>query len=467
MAVSRTHYEVTVEHMMRALVDVERSDIAAIFGRFDVQTPRIAGALDRVLERMSRGNTGRPVFSPLLFSWMEDAFLVAAAEMAAPEVRSGHLMVALLMRPGRTGIDNVTDELSKIAVDELRGELAAITAGTSEERPAGQGATTLPGGSVAPGGEEALARFTIDVTGRAAAGEIDPVLARDHEIRQLIDVLTRRRKNNPILIGEAGVGKTAVVEGFALRVVHDDVPQPLLGVRVLNLDLGLLQAGAGVKGEFENRLKQVLHEVKTARVPTIVFIDEAHTLIGAGGPAGGSDAAQLLKPALARGEVRTIAATTFSEYKKYIEKDSALERRFQPITVAEPSVADATVMLRGVKTKFEKHHGVHVLDDAVEAAVRLGDRYITGRLLPDKAVDLLDTACARVAVGQSAKPARIDDLERRLAHLTTAMEAMERDESEALDRRTPSGWSSCRRSARIWRRSSTAKASDGRRSAQP
>jgi type VI secretion system protein VasG len=431
LAVARAHYEVTVEHVLRKLLDEPGSDVAAVLRHYDVHPPRLIAALDRVLEPMSTGNTGRPVFSPLLFAWLEDAFLFGAAELGGGAVRSGHLLVALLARPGRTGIDEHTDELAKIPPDDLRRELATITAGTSEdEAPAGAPAH-LPAGAHGPG-EEALARFTLDLTARATAGDIDPVLARDHEIRQLVDVLTRRRKNNPILIGEAGVGKTAVVEGFALRVAQSDVPEPLRGVRVLTLDLGLLQAGAGVKGEFESRLKQIIHDVKTARVPTILFIDEAHTLIGAGGSPGGSDAAQLLKPALARGEVRVIAATTFSEYKKYIEKDPALERRFQPITVAEPSVADAIVMLRGVKAKFEKHHRVRVLDEAVEAAVRLSDRYISGRLLPDKAVDLIDTACARVAVGQSAKPGRLDDLERRIASLTTAIEAMERDRDEAL-----------------------------------
>ncbi|MEZ4335663.1 MAG: type VI secretion system ATPase TssH [Sandaracinaceae bacterium] len=434
--VQRTHYEVTPEHVLRQLVDDPGGDVAAIFKHYEVHTERVVAALEATLEAMRKGNTSRPVFSPFLFTWFEDAWLFASAELGAREVRSGHLLAALFARPGRTGIESHTDELDKIPADDLRRELEKIVEGTEEDVPSLADAPApsgRPGAAAArAAGEEALARFTIDVTARAAAGEIDPVLARDHEIRQLMDVLTRRRKNNPILIGEAGVGKTAVVEGFALRVAHDDVPDALKGIRLLNLDLGLLTAGAGMKGEFENRLKQVIHEVRSATVPTIVFIDEAHTLIGAGGAAGGTDAAQLLKPALARGELRTIAATTFSEYKKYIEKDPALERRFQPITVAEPSVADATIMLRGVKTKFERHHGVHVLDAAVEAAVRLSDRYITGRLLLDKAVDLLDTACARVAVGQTATPAKLDDLTRRLATLDTAIAAIERDRTEAL-----------------------------------
>ena len=264
---------------------------------------------------------------------------------------------------------------------------------------------------------------------------MDPVLGRDHEIRQMIDVLTRRRKNNPVVVGEAGVGKTAVVEGFAQRVAAGDVPSSLKGVRVRTLDLGLLQAGAGVKGEFENRLKAVIQEVQAATTPTILFIDEIHTLIGAGGAAGTGDAANLLKPPLARGELRTIGATTLSEYKKYIEKDAALERRFQPLHVDEPSPAVAVTMLRGVKEKFEQHHGVRVLDRAIEAACTLADRYISGRQLPDKAVDVLDTACARVAIGQSSKPGALDDLERKIANLNTAISALEEDAEHALDDR--------------------------------
>jgi type VI secretion system protein VasG len=435
LAVSRQHYEVTVEHVVRKLLDETEGDLPIVFRHFEVHPPRLVAAVEAVLEGMTRGNTGRPVFSPLLFTWIEDATLLATIEMGLDRVRSGHLLTALVERPGRTGIVDHTDELFKVDGDRLRRELLELAAGSSEESalrapdaPLGAGALRAAGGSA---DEAALSRFTIDVTARARAGEIDPVRARDAEIRQMVDVLTRRRKNNPILIGEAGVGKTAVVEGFALRLVADDVPEPLRGTRILNLDLGLLQAGAGVKGEFENRLKEVLREVDAALVPTIVFIDEAHTLIGAGGPKGGTDAAQLLKPALARGELRTIAATTFSEYKKYIEKDPALERRFQPIVVEEPSVAEALVMLRGVRAKFEAHHGVHLLDEAVEAAVHLSDRFITGRHLPDKAVDLLDTACARVAVGQSSKPGALDDLERRLEALDTALAAMDQDATKA------------------------------------
>ena len=434
LTVGRSHYEVTVEHVFRRMLEASEGDIPLIFRNYEVQTPRIIAALEQELEGMRSGNSGKPVFSPLLFSWIEDAFLIASVEEGLSEVRSGHLLLSLLMQPGRTGLGRHTDELDKIPTDGLRRDLLTIAAGSSEEARVATGSKRFKkatGHGVGAAAEEALDRFTIDVTARAAAGEIDPVLARDGEIRQMIDVLTRRRKNNPILVGEAGVGKTAVVEGFALRVAADDVPEVLRGVRLLNLDLGLLQAGAGMKGEFENRLKQVIHEVKTALVPTIVFIDEAHTLIGAGGPAGGTDAAQLLKPALARGELRTIAATTFSEYKKYIEKDAALERRFQPITIEEPSVEDATVMLRGVKTKFEAHHKVHVLDDAVKAAVNLSDRYISGRQLPDKAVDLLDTACARVAVGHTSKPAKLDDIERELVHIETTLHAWERDRVEA------------------------------------
>ena len=436
LAVSRGHYEVTVEHMLAKLVEDPQGDLAAIFRHFEVEPARVLRAAARVLEGLRTGNTGKPVFSPLLISWFEEAFLIGSVELGLPRIRSGVLLLTLLGKPGRTAIEDHTDELAKVRADELRRELLDIAAASGEAEAAADEAPasgSRPGAAAAAAaGEEALARFTIDLTAKAREGKMDPVLGRDSEIRQMIDVLTRRRKNNPMMVGEAGVGKTAVVEGFALRVAQGDVPAALRDVRVLNLDIGLLQAGAGVKGEFENRLKGVISEVKAARVPTIRFNDEAHTLIGAGGASGTGDAANLLKPPLARGELRTIGATTFGEFKKYIEKDPALERRFQPIIVEEPSVENGVAMLRGVKEKFETHHGVRVLDRAVEAAVSLSDRYISGRQLPDKAVDVLDTACARVAIGQSAKPAALDDLERRIVNLELAIRALEVDEEQAL-----------------------------------
>jgi len=435
-----THYEVTVEHLLWHLQGDPSGDVAAIYRHFEVAGDRVQKALVRVLQGLRTGNGGMPVFSPLLVKWLEDAFLLSAVDYGLPKIRSGVLLLTLVAQPGRSSVTDFTDELEKVRADELKRELLSIVAGSDEDQtqPETAGASPAPGTGITAGtkgAEEALGRFTVDLTAKAREG-MDPVLGRDHEIRQMIDVLTRRRKNNPVVVGEAGVGKTAVVEGFAQRVAAGDVPVSLKGVRILTLDLGLLQAGAGVKGEFENRLKGVIQEVQAATTPTILFIDEIHTLIGAGGSAGTGDAANLLKPPLARGELRTIGATTLSEYKKYIEKDAALERRFQPIHVEEPSAAVTVTMLRGVKEKFEQHHGVRVLDRAIEAASQLADRYISGRQLPDKAVDVLDTACARVAIGQSAKPGALDDLERKIAHLDTAIAAIEEDAEHAPEDRS-------------------------------
>ncbi|HKE12491.1 MAG TPA: type VI secretion system ATPase TssH, partial [Myxococcota bacterium] len=436
-----THYEVTVEHLLYQLQNDPQGDVAAIYRHFGVTSERVEKALLRVLQGLRTGNGGMPIFSPLLIQWLEDGFLLSAVDYSLSKIRSGVLVLALVSQPGRSSVGDFTEELEKIRSDELKRQLLSIVAGSSEDSlqpEASSGAAPAREAGLtagARGEEEALGRFTVDLTEKARAG-MDPVLGRDHEIRQMIDVLTRRRKNNPVVVGEAGVGKTAVVEGFAQRVAAGDVPSSLQGVRVLTLDLGLLQAGAGVKGEFENRLKAVIQEVQAATIPTILFIDEIHTLIGAGGAAGTGDAANLLKPPLARGELRTIGATTLGEYKKYIEKDAALERRFQPIHVDEPSAAVAVTMLRGVKEKFEQHHGVRVLDRAIEAACTLAERYISGRQLPDKAVDVLDTACARVAIGQSAKPGALDDLERKIVHLDTAISALEDDADHSLEDRT-------------------------------
>jgi type VI secretion system protein VasG len=343
-----------------------------------------------------------------------------------PEIRSGHLLEALLDSEGLQMADYM-DVLSSIHADELRQNFMSIVAGSIEDAPAKLAAARRELEGPKREGETALDLYTTDITGNARNGKIDPVFGRDKEIRQIIDILSRRRKNNPILVGEAGVGKTAVVEGLALRIVNGDVPASLAEVEIRGLDLGLLQAGAGVKGEFENRLKSVIQQVKEAPKPIILFIDEAHTLIGAGGAAGTSDAANLLKPALARGELRTLAATTWSEYKKYFEKDAALERRFQMVKIDEPSVEVATTMLRGIKSKYEAHHGIAVSDEAVGTAVKLAERFISGRQLPDKAVDLLDTSAARVRMGQTAKPASLDDVERRLQNLDVKIAAIRRD----------------------------------------
>ncbi|HXM76723.1 MAG TPA: AAA family ATPase, partial [Thermoanaerobaculia bacterium] len=326
------------------------------------------------------------------------------------------------------------------SVESLQKKLPEIVAGSAEEREvaslaAAPGAATDSAGAGVPAGTKTLDQYTIDLTAKARAGSIDPVLGRDFEIRQVVDILTRRRQNNPILTGEAGVGKTAVVEGFANRIAQGDVPDVLKNVAVRTLDLGLLQAGAGVKGEFENRLKSVIEEVKRSPQPIILFIDEAHTMIGAGGQAGQNDAANLLKPALARGELRTIAATTWAEYKKYFEKDAALARRFQVVKVEEPDEEKAIVMMRGLTEPLENHHGVRILDEAVEDAVRLSHRYISGRQLPDKSVSVLDTACARVHIGQAATPPAVEDAQRRIEQLTVEIGALDRETATGTDHR--------------------------------
>ncbi|HEV7517517.1 MAG TPA: type VI secretion system ATPase TssH [Thermoanaerobaculia bacterium] len=444
--IARTHYEVTLEHLFLKLLEDGGGDIPKILRHFEVDPGAFEGRLLATVEQFRSGNSGRPAFSPLLLDSLENAFLVGAVDFGQDLVRSGTLLASALRQRGGSPFQLYLDLLEPVAADELRKSFGQIVAGSEEDRPAtgrfsaprpgalaaGKGTAAGKGGAAAgaPGPETALAQFTVDFTADARDGRIDPIYGRDEEIRQVIDILTRRRKNNPILVGEAGVGKTALVEGLALRVVAGDVPEPLRGVEIRGLDLGLLQAGAGVKGEFENRLKSVIAEIKESPTPIITFIDEAHTLIGAGGSAGQSDAANLLKPALARGELRTIAATTWSEYKKYFEKDPALARRFQLVKVDEPSELKAATMLRGVKEKFEAAHGVRILDSAVVAAVRLSERYISGRQLPDKAVDLLDTSAARVRIGLSGKPAAVEDLERRIQYAELALKAKQRDLAE-------------------------------------
>ena len=424
--ISRSHYEVAMEHLLLKLLEDGAGDIPRILDHFGVDAGRLWEVVLKRLEEHRTGNTGRPTFSPLLLQLVEAAWVVASVHHGASEIRSGHLLEALL-ESDQFRLSEMAEVLAPVHPDELRPGFIDVVAGSVEDRRAlrtgGPRATRAPGGE----GETALDLYTLDVTGRAREGEIDPVFARDNEIRQIIDILSRRRKNNPILVGEAGVGKTAVVEGLALRIAQGDVPDSLAEVEIRSLDLGLLQAGAGVKGEFENRVKSVIQEVKEAPKPVILFIDEAHTLIGAGGAAGTSDAANLLKPALARGELRTIAATTWSEYKKYIEKDPALERRFQMVKIEEPSVDAAAVMLRGLRPTYEGHHDVQITAEAIEAAAKLSGRYIAGRQLPDKAVDLMDTASARVKMTQTAKPAALDDVEQRLVNVGINIKALKRD----------------------------------------
>jgi type VI secretion system protein VasG len=434
LCLSRTNYDVEPEHFLLKLLERADSDLGAILRRFEVNQSRITKDLTAALDRLKTGNARTPGLSPRLPQWIQEAWLLASIDFGAAQIRSGHLLLALLTNEdlGRFARD-ISRQFAAVSVESLKKEFGEITANTLEAREA----TSLSdqpaaisaegGGRVAGGKTKALDQFTIDLTARARAGKIDPVLGRDFEIRQVIDILTRRRQNNPILTGEAGVGKTAVVEGFALRVAAGDVPEPLRKVAVRTLDLGLLQAGAGIKGEFENRLKSVIDEVKGSSQPIILFIDEAHTMIGAGGQAGQNDAANLLKPALARGELRTIAATTWAEYKKYFEKDAALARRFQVVKVEEPDEAKAVAMMRGLAESLENHHRVRILAEAVEDAVKLSHRYISGRQLPDKSVSVLDTACARVAIGQGATPAPVEDAQRRIDQLTTEINALERE----------------------------------------
>ncbi|MFH1897411.1 MAG: type VI secretion system ATPase TssH, partial [Candidatus Desantisbacteria bacterium] len=424
--IARAHYEVTFEHLFLKLLEEGGGDIPKILRHFEIDAGKFQEVLLHTMEKFRTGNAGRPTFSPILLEMIERAWMIASVEYGHAEIRSGILLVTLATQQGLSVSSEYVDILSGINEDELRKKFPYIVAGSQEDKTVtGQFAAT--GGVAENKGDTALAQYCTNFTASARNGQIDPVFGRDDEIRQMIDILARRRKNNPILVGEAGVGKTAVVEGFALRVVKGDIPSVLAGVEIYGLDLGLLQAGAGVKGEFENRLKSVIAEVKGSAVPIIMFIDEAHTLIGAGGTAGQGDAANLLKPALARGELRTVAATTWSEYKKYFEKDPALARRFQLVKVDEPSEEIAEVMLRGLKEKYEAAHKVRILDESIVAAVQLSNRFISGRQLPDKAVDLMDTAAARVKISLSSKPHPVDNIERKIENLNIEVAARKRD----------------------------------------
>ncbi len=435
VCVSRTNYEVSMEHLLLVLAEHPMADIQMILRHFEIEPARFQALLQAAVEGLKTGNAGKPVFSPLLLEWIQEAWLLSSLDYNLSRIRSGVLLAALVRNPRRYSVEGFTELLENVSADELQRRLLSIVDGSEEDPEAGEGEKEGPAAAPGPRDDTALGRFTLDFTARARAGEIDPVFGRDVEIRQMIDVLARRRKNNPIVVGEAGVGKTALIEGLALRVVEGDVPDILKDVDILVLDLGLLQAGAGVKGEFENRLKSVITEVKESPRPIILFIDEAHVLIGAGGAAGGSDAANLLKPALARGELRTIAATTWSEYKKYFEKDAALARRFQLVKLDEPSEENAVLMLRGLREMYEASHKVMIRDEAVEAAVRLSSRYISGRQLPDKAVDLIDTCAARVKIDLSSKPASLDDAARRVENLEREKDALirDRDSGGAVD----------------------------------
>jgi type VI secretion system protein VasG len=424
-------HEIVVEHLLAQLLEPDEGDVARIFHNWNVDRKKLGQRVERELQRMRTGNPGRPVISENVFNWIEDAWLTASVELGATTLRTGHLLLQLVAKPDRyTG--ELYPELETFKLDEVKADLEVVLGPSPESIEAAPVAATGGGAPGAPGaaGGEALARFCQNFTQKAREGKIDPIFGRHREIRQMIDILARRRKNNPIIVGEPGVGKTALVEGLARAIADKDVPASLESVDLLGLDLGLLQAGAGVRGEFENRLKAVISEVKASPKPIILFIDEAHTLIGAGGAAGGSDAANLLKPALARGELRTIAATTYSEYKKYFEKDAALERRFQPVKVDEPGEQDAILMVRGLRPLYEAAHGVTIRDDAVTAAVQLSTRYLSGRQLPDKAVDLLDTAAARVKTALASKPEALVAAELEIGGLERSLEATRRDVAE-------------------------------------
>jgi type VI secretion system protein VasG len=429
LCLTRTHYDVDVEHFLLKLCESTNGDVARIFRHYGVDLGKVTRDLTRALDRLKTGNARTPTLAPRITRWLSEAWTLGSVELGASSLRSGHLLLALLSDSDLARLARETSpELAGISAEDLAKRLAELTAGSVED--VYQAPSVVDAGAAQPTASSktpALDQYTVDLTARARQGEVDPVLGRDFEVRQLIDILTRRRQNNPILTGEAGVGKTAVVEGLALRIAAGDVPPPLRQVSLRVLDLALLQAGAGVRGEFENRLKSVIAEVKASPQPVILFIDEAHTMIGAGGQAGQGDAANLLKPALARGELRTIAATTWSEYKKYFEKDPALTRRFQVVKVDEPGEAQAVAMMRGLVSTLEQHHNVRVLDEAVAAAVRLSQRYISGRQLPDKAVSVLDTTCARVALGQVATPPALEDCQRRIAQIETEMGILERE----------------------------------------
>jgi type VI secretion system protein VasG len=438
LCVQHTHYNVELEHLLLALLETPAPDVQQVLRRFGLDATAIAGQLQENVDRFKRGNGRTPALSPHFAPLFQEAWLLSAMLLGQQQVRSGTVMLALLEVDSLRGVMlEIAPTLLEIPRETLRQELAGLLSFSSEDAGAAApgGASSAPAAMTAPlqagpgprmpqaqsaqgGSTPSLDQFTIDLTGQAREGRIDPIRGRDEEIRQIIDILLRRRQNNPILTGEAGVGKTAVVEGFAQRVVQGRVPPALAGVTVRTLDLGLLQAGAGLKGEFENRLKSVIAEVRASATPIILFIDEAHQLIGAGGAEGQGDAANLLKPALARGELRTIAATTWAEYKKYVERDPALARRFQVVKVEEPVPDVAADMLRGMTATLERHHGVEILDTAVQDAVRLSHRYITGRQLPDKAISVLDTACARVAVGLSGEPWQLEAAGRDIALCT-------------------------------------------------
>jgi type VI secretion system protein VasG len=436
---------VELVHWYNQIVQLQDSDLHRIFRHFELSAATLAKDMTAALDRLPRGATAISDLSAHVEEAVERGWVFSTLMFGETQVRTGHLLLGCVKTPGlRNALLSISKEFGKIKAEAFGDRFAEIVGGSPEDRLTAHDGSNLSGaaapgeaaGAMAPaqmGKEEALKRFTVDLTEKARRSEIDPIVGRDREIRQVVDILMRRRQNNPILTGEAGVGKTAVVEGFALRIAAGDVPPPMKGLRLLVLDVGLLQAGASMKGEFEQRLRSVIDEVQASPTPIILFIDEAHTLVGAGGAAGTGDAANLLKPALARGTLRTIAATTWGEYKKHIEKDPALTRRFQVVQVDEPGESEGVLMMRGIASTLEKHHRVQILDEALEAAVRLSRRYIPARQLPDKAVSLLDTACARVAISQHAVPPELEDSQRRIDALETELEIIGREKAIGIE----------------------------------
>ncbi|MCR3901404.1 type VI secretion system ATPase TssH [Aeromonas hydrophila] len=424
LCVNHQGAEIRIEHLLLKMLETPLSDVRQILKVAEVEVEELKTLLQPSAADSSYGQ-GYPSFSPMLVEWLQDSWLLASAELQHAQLRSGVMLLVLLMTPQRYLPGSVTRLLAKVNRELLRQQFDEWVKESAETQ-----VTTTPGGKTAqaalPADASLLARFTVNVTEQARQGSLDPVLCRDHEIDLMIDILSRRRKNNPIVVGEAGVGKSALIEGLALRMVAGQVPEKLRGVELMTLDLGAMQAGASVKGEFEKRFKGVMQEVKDAVQPVILFIDEAHTLIGAGNQAGGLDVSNLIKPALARGELRTIAATTWGEYKKYVEKDAALSRRFQLVKVGEPDADEATVILRGLRSIYEKAHGVLIDEEALQAAAQLSARYISGRQLPDKAIDVLDTACARVAINLTTPPRAVSHLQNALRQRELEIRQLER-----------------------------------------
>ncbi|MCU7860594.1 MAG: AAA family ATPase, partial [Candidatus Thiodiazotropha sp. (ex Lucinoma kastoroae)] len=436
---------VELVHWLHQILQLQDSDLHRIIKQFNLDPSHLAKDITETLDSLPRGSTSISDLSSHVEEATERAWVYGTLMFSDAQVRTGYLIVGVLKTSSlRNALLRISDQFKKISVDTLTDRFTEVVEGSPEQALRSSDGFQTGGGAapgeasdaIAPaqmGKQQALHQFSVDLTERARNGEIDPIVGRDEEIRQIVDILMRRRQNNPILTGEAGVGKTAVVEGFALHIARGDVPPPLKDVSLRVLDVGLLQAGASMKGEFENRLKQVIEEVQSSEKPIILFIDEAHTLIGAGGSAGTGDAANLLKPALARGTLRTVAATTWAEYKKYIEKDPALTRRFQVVQVDEPDEERAIRMMRGMASTLEEHHQVQILDEALDASVRLSHRYIPARQLPDKSVSLLDTTCARVAISQAAVPAEVEDSRRRIEALETEQQIIGREKAIGMD----------------------------------